>query len=235
MGAAGHAVPYGPHVQDGTFVVREPKQERSRLSFDKAVDAAVALLIERGSDAFTLNEVAALAGVSTGSIYGRVDSKDDLLRFAHAREMARIGAAQKQLFDPMPPADEPLATNVREVVATTSRFLRDNAAVMSPFMRLANSDPVIADAGRTAAWDMRDAFCAALLAARPEIHHPDPERAVAWSFTVVYSVVGRWLGLGGDVAAAGEGEWDQMLSDLSEMVTAFLSGGSPGPTAQDQN
>src|SRR4051812_25362918 len=126
MGAAGGAVPYGRHVQDGTFVVREPKQERSRLSFDKAVDAAVALLIERGSDAFTLNEVAARAGVSTGSIYGRVDSKDDLLRFAHAREMARLGAAQGQLFDELPSPDEPLADTAEAVVGITGRFLRDN-------------------------------------------------------------------------------------------------------------
>jgi AcrR family transcriptional regulator len=215
-------VPYGRPVQKGTFVVREPKQERSRLSFDRAVDAAVELLIERGSDAFTFNDVAARAGVSTGSIYGRVDSKDDLLRFAHAREMARISDQQKRLFEESAPPGEPLAASVRRLVATTSQFLRDNAAVMGPFMLLANSDDVIADAGRVTAREMLESFRTALL--RADIRHPEPERAIAWSFRVVYSVVARWLGLGGDAAAAGEGDWDQMLADLSEMVTAFLGG-----------
>ena len=37
---------------------RAPKQKRSRISFERAVDAAVELLVERRSDAFTLAEVA---------------------------------------------------------------------------------------------------------------------------------------------------------------------------------
>ena len=38
-------------------VLREPKQERSRRSFERVQDAALALLVERGPDAFTLAEV----------------------------------------------------------------------------------------------------------------------------------------------------------------------------------
>ena len=47
---------------------------------------------------------------------------------------------------------------------------------------------------------------------------------MSWSFTVIYSVLARWLGLGSDLASAGEGDWDSMLGDLAEMVTAFLTG-----------
>ena len=90
-GIARRAVsPYGRTVHNGNSSVREPKQERSRQSFEKAIDATVSLLSERRSDAFTLAEVAQLAGVSTGSIYGRVESKTDLIRAAQARETARI-------------------------------------------------------------------------------------------------------------------------------------------------
>jgi AcrR family transcriptional regulator len=91
--------------------VREPKQERSRQSFDKALDAAVALMVERGSDAFTLAEVAKRAGVSIGSIYGRVDSRDDLLRTAHAREMERIQALHRQAFDTPRPVGCPCTSS----------------------------------------------------------------------------------------------------------------------------
>jgi hypothetical protein len=69
---------------------------------------------------------------------------------------------------------------------------------------------------------MAGAFAAALLARREEIGHPEPERAAAWAFTVVYSVLARWLGLGSDRASAGEGEWGAILDDLAAMVTAFL-------------
>lgn len=85
-------------MENGNSLVREPKQERSRQSFDKAVDATVSLLVERRSDAFTLVEVAQRAGVSIGSIYGRVSSKDDLIRAAQARETARIREAQRAAF-----------------------------------------------------------------------------------------------------------------------------------------
>jgi hypothetical protein len=45
---------------------REPEQERSRASFGRAVDTAVALLVERRSAAFRLAEVAERSGVSIG-------------------------------------------------------------------------------------------------------------------------------------------------------------------------
>jgi AcrR family transcriptional regulator len=205
---------------------REPKQERSRASFERALDSAVALLVERRSASFTLAEVAERSGVSIGSIYARVDSKDDLLRAAHAREMVRIAAQQRGVFDALSSAEEEFARTVRRVIRATAEVLRDDAGVMAPFMVLANDDPVVAEAGRATHGELAEAFGRVLLARRPEIRHPDPEHAVAWSFTVTYSVLARWLGLGSDLASAGEGEWEQILDDLAAMVMAFLAGDS---------
>jgi AcrR family transcriptional regulator len=208
---------------------REPKQERSRASFERAVDAAVALLVERRSAAFTLAEVAERSGVSIGSIYARVDSKDDLLRAAHVREMARIAEQQRGVFDTLRPSDVGLPALVGRVVGATADLLRSNAGVMAPFMLLANTDPVVAEAGRATHGELAQAFAQVLLDRRPEIRHPDPEHAVAWSFTVVYSVLARWLGLGSDAASAGEGDWQRILDDLTAMVAAFLAPGRNEP------
>ncbi len=202
---------------------RQPKQERSRLSFDKTLDAAVALLVERRSDSFTLAEVVERAGVSTGSIYGRVDSKDDLVRTAQAREMARIISEQESAFARPAPDGEAFADTVTRVIGTLAEVLRRNAPVLAPFMVLGNTDELIAEVGKLGFEQSVDLFCAGILARRDDVSHPDPEGAVRWSFTVVYSVLARWLGLGSDPAAAGLGDWDQMLADLSEMVTTFLA------------
>jgi AcrR family transcriptional regulator len=210
-------------------VVRQPKQERSRLSFDKAVDAAVALLVERRSDAFTLAEVAQRAGVSTGSIYGRVDSKDDLIRTAQTRELARVMAETAAAFARPAPAGEAFPGAVARIVGTLAETLRANAPVLAPFMVLGNAHRGIAELGKSGYEQSVDLFCSALLARRDEIRHPEPDRAVLWSFTVVYSVLARWLGLGSEPESAGEGDWDQILADLAEMVTAFLTG--PGRTS----
>jgi AcrR family transcriptional regulator len=221
--APARGLPYGRDVGNVNAYVREPKQERSRVSFDKAVDAAVALLVERRSATFTLAEVADRAGVSTGSIYGRVDSKDDLLRTAHAREMARLSEEQRLAFEASGPAGEPFAATVTRLVQTVGGLLQRNAPVLAPFMLMAAHDPVIADGGRAGYDELSGAFGAALLARATSITHPEPERAVAWSCTVVYSVLARWLGLGSAPEAAGQGEWDVILADLAEMVTAFLT------------
>jgi AcrR family transcriptional regulator len=217
-------VSYRSSVTTSRAFSREPKQERSRASFERALDTAVALLVERRSAGFTLAEVAERSGVSIGSIYARVDSKDDLLRAAHVREMIRIADQQRGVFEALRPADDGLAGDVRRVIRATADLLRSNAGVMAPFMLLANTDPVVADVGRAAHGELAEAFAGVLLARRAEIRHPDPEHAVAWSFTVVYSVLARWLGLGSDLASAGEGEWEQILADLTAMVTAFLAG-----------
>jgi AcrR family transcriptional regulator len=202
--------------------VRAPKQERSRQSFEKAVDATVSLLSERRSDAFTLAEVAQLAGVSTGSIYGRVESKTDLIRAAQARETARIREVQRSAFSEPAPEGETFEAAVARIVVTLAQVLQAEAPVLSPFMRIGSDDPVVAQEGKLGFLDLVDLFRSALLARRDDIHHPDPERAVDWSFTVVYSVLARWLGLGSAPESAGEGDWEQILADLSEMVTAFL-------------
>ena len=233
----GYGVVVGAEIRrrpDGTDRYSRPaKQQRSRASFERAVDAAVALLVARRSDTFTLNEVAERAGVSIGSIYGRVNSKDDLLRVAHAREIARIGAEQATAFRSFEPAqDETLARTVAKTVATLADLLRDNASVLAAFMVLANHDSTVGALGKASHDEMVGDFCRAILTCRERITHPDPERAVKWACTVSYSVLARWLGLGSEQEAAGEGDWELILADLSEMVTAFLRPGG-GDTAAD--
>jgi hypothetical protein len=90
-------------------------------------------------------------------------------------------------------------------------------------MIIGNHDQIVAQEGKLGFEDSVDFFCSALMVCRADIQHADPERAVNWSFTVVYSVLARWLGLGSEPEAAGEGDWEQILADLSEMVTAFLN------------
>jgi AcrR family transcriptional regulator len=208
--------------------VRAPKQERSRQSFDRAIDAATSLMVERRSGAFTLAEVAARSGVSVGSIYARVSSKEDLIRVAHARLMQRLSDSTTRAFAQQADLDASLREVVGCAVGVLAELLRENAPAMSPFMRVAHRDPVIADAGRKAHEDMVAAFRTLLLTAGPAIRRPDRERAVSWSCTVVYSVLARQLGLGSDPDAAVEHPWDELVDDLTELVAAYLAGPPSG-------
>lgn len=202
-------------------LVREPQQARSRRSFDRALDAAVSLLIERGTASFTLIEVAKSAGISTGSIYGRVASKDDLIRAAHAREMVRLSADTKAAFACVA-SDGGESDVVGAAVLALADLLQRNAPMLSPFMLLSNHDDVIAAAGKAAYHEMTSMFEQILLQASSDRGF-QRRRDISWACAVSYSVLARQLALGTDPGAAVDFDIEQVVHELSRMVTAYLA------------
>jgi len=72
---------------------REPRQQRARLTVGAVLDASVKLLVRDGVDALTTNRIAAVAGVSIGSVYQYFPDKHaifEALRDRHADEMRRL-------------------------------------------------------------------------------------------------------------------------------------------------
>lgn len=188
------------------------------------MDAAVTLLTEHGDDSFTLADVARLAGVSIGSIYGRVDSKDGLIRSVQERELARIDSETTAAFSRIATDGRSgLDTVVASAIRTTGRILRSNAGILGPLMLRANSDPVVAAAGRRSATAMEKLYLDTILARREEILHPDPRVATSWTYVVVYSVFARYLGLGSSKESAGQGTWRATTANLTEMTVSFLT------------
>ena len=213
-------------------LVREPQQARSRKSFDRALDAAILLLRERGSTTFTLLEVAQAAGVSTGSIYGRVSSKDDLIRVAHSREMERIARETTESFAEAPRNGDD-HERVLFAVTALAGLLRRNAPVLSPFMLLANRDRVIATNGKAAYDEMTKQFESSLIGSSAA--NARRLEALHWSCTVAYSVLARQFALGSDPGAAADYRLTQVIDQLTAMITAYLAstGDETGITATD--
>jgi AcrR family transcriptional regulator len=203
-------------------LVREPQQARSRQSFERALDAAVALLVERGSPSFTLVEVARASGVSTGSMYGRIASKDDLIRAAHAREMDRLTAEADEDFAAAP-AGGSIAAASRFAVSAMAAHLERNRAILAPFMRLAHEDPVIAANGKASFDHMTVCFDSVLLSADAAPRGSRGTRAAQWARTVVYAVLARQLGLGSPPEAAADYSLDHVVHELTAMITVYLS------------
>ena len=61
-------------------VSRKPQQGRSKASLERMLAAGRELMLDRGSEEFTLQEVSERGQVSIGSIYLRFESKDNLVR-----------------------------------------------------------------------------------------------------------------------------------------------------------
>ncbi|MBB5138493.1 AcrR family transcriptional regulator [Thermocatellispora tengchongensis] len=202
--------------------VRAPLQERSQRSFDRVLDTALELLAEKGYSGFTITEVSRRSGVSTGSIYTRVDGRDDLLRAAQERFNERMAVEHLALTDPQRWAGLPLAQLLPSLVKETAAMLERNGAVLGAFLQRGAIDPAVASAGKASYQDLYDRFTALLLTRGDEIRHPDPVRAAGSCFVTVYAVLARALAL--DVAAeAAEGSnLGTLVEDVAKMSLAFL-------------
>src|SRR4030095_4207181 len=93
--------------------VRPPKQERSRQSLERVIEASMALLEEQGFDAFTIQDVSQRADVSVGAIYARFGNKESLLRAVHKHAMESIGAEHGAVAAGGGPAEGARATSVQ--------------------------------------------------------------------------------------------------------------------------
>ena len=202
--------------------LREPKQGRSRASFEKVIAAARTLMAESGYDGFTLADVVRASGVSIGSIYHRVSSKDDLLRVLHTRVLEEIEVEQAWIVCADRWEGFSLHQMLPQLLDELAEMLRRNAPILSAFMMRASVDEVTGRVGRASGKKLAEGFEALLLTRRDAIRHPDPVRAAHACFTTAYATYSRYLGLGSSLDSAGEGDWQILKADVSLMCGCFL-------------
>jgi len=184
---------------------RAPMQGRSRASFERMLAAAEKLLMERGSDDFTI--------------------ADDLIRAVQARALAEIDADMAQGLADATSKSKSLDELVRNLIDSLAEILRKHAEIFRPLMLRATFDEVIATVGKRSYAETERRFRETILARVHEIHHPDPERAVRSVFRIAYAALARYLGFGSSTTAAWEGDWQVLKEDLEVMSSAFLRHG----------
>ena len=202
--------------------VRAPKQDRSRASYERVIEAAIQLLAQRGADDFTLVEVSTLAKVSIGSIYGRFTSKEDLIRTVHYIVLQRVDLDRDAALARLDRDHHSLATLIPAMIRESGNLLRSHAAVLSALMTRAAVDPVIMAHGKQGHAATMQMFVALMLKFSSEITHPNPKHATEACFMISYSTIARYLGLETAPAAAGEGNWNDLIHDLGIMCLQFL-------------
>jgi len=201
---------------------RTPQQDRSRQSFERVLEAAIEILAEGGFEQLTLAAVSQRAGVSTGSIYGRVRGKEELLSAAQRRILQRVEARQAALLTGIQAERLPFSALVPQLVAALGEFLKAQANLLRPLMSRAPSDEAVAALGKQSFSKLEDGWSAVLLEHRSAIGHPRPEQAVQACFRLTYAAFARYLALGSTPDVAGEGDWEELKRDLGEMDLLFL-------------
>lgn len=168
---------------DGVAV---PQQQRSRESFARVRAATVQLLTEKGPSGVVIAEVSALAGVSVGTIYGRVGSRTNLLRLVHREELARMSASMTDTLEALE-IDDDLGSALAMLVHAFVAEMAKTAPLLSALKALASEDPELAGVGPAVWRDVRAAVVEALgRALGPTSRSLDPEWA-EWLFEVMFA------------------------------------------------
>lgn len=202
--------------------LRAPVQGRSKASYERMLAAAEDLLRSEGSCDFTLNAVSRKGKVSIGSIYNRFESKENLLHAVQLRVLQRVDADMHRRLAMAKAQTRDLPHLIVGLVEALAETLREHHEVMRPFMMRATEDPLIAQTGKDSYVLAATAIKDAMLEYEDQIQQPSPKRAVDTAFTVTYSAITRYLGLGLSTIGSWEGEWDVLKEDLAQMIAAFL-------------
>jgi AcrR family transcriptional regulator len=207
--------------------IRPPQQERSRASFERVLAAGAELLEERGYEAFTLAEVSRRAKVSIGSIYGRVESKDDLIHAIHARAMAELAEEHRESIAAARFARLSTAAVIAAAVREFAEPTRKHAPLLSVFMHRGAVDSAIADAGAESSREAGRRFKEVILARRKDIVHPDPEQAVDVAFRMAYCTISRQIMYGPTFESDRDIAWKELVDELGVACATYLLGMSP--------
>jgi AcrR family transcriptional regulator len=148
---------------------RRPTQQRSRERLERILAAAVELIARTGSDQVKMSEVAALAGISIGSLYQYFPDKSALIRALAERYNAESRRCIEQALEKATDRDS---------------LLQAWAGLMDQYLALMQAEPVMRDIWsgmqadhQLAALQLAESRdCASLLAAAMARAHPRADR-----------------------------------------------------------
>ncbi len=202
--------------------VRPPQQARSQETLHRILDAAEALVSEKGFEDTPVAEVVRRAGSSVGAFYTRFRDKDGLLHALYDRYYAEAIATADAALDP----ERWEGATIPEILSSVIRFLveiyRERTGLLRVFTLRNYSDPEFQARQERLSHHVNDRLTALLMARRHEITHPDPERAAAFGLTLVFSTLESVVLFGEFRSGALNLDDDELAVEFMRVYFAYL-------------
>lgn len=208
-----------------TDVSREPQQGRSQASLKRMLEATRDLMLQRGSEEFTLQEVSEQGQVSIGSIYLRFESKDNLVRGVIAQALESLEEDETRLMAQLDKNCTNLASLVSDFVDGYAEVLRKHAPLLRLTMERAEHDPLVAKPGRAHALRAERQAAESMLKHAAEFGGRDAadyKLKAQSGYHVIFATLARQLSLGSSGEAVHAYDWNQMKQELARMCLAYL-------------
>ena len=201
--------------------VRPPQQARSQQTLDRILDAAEALVSEKGFDDTPGRRDRAARRVLGGLVLQPLRGQGRAARRAlNERFLAQAIATADAALDPARWQE----TSIEETAAAVVHFLveihREQRGLLRAFAQRMRMDPEFQARRERLAQHVATGLSALLLAHRAEIQHADPQRAVGFALTMVFGSLEHTI-LFGELRSRAFAWTDDELS--TELARAFLA------------
>lgn len=181
-------------ISPAPVVSRRPQQGRSKASLERMLSAARELMLESGSNDFTLLDVSRRGKVSVGSIYLRFESKDILVRAVVADMLEDFARDEERMLGKLVSRSGSLPDFIPRYVAAFSELLHAQAPFRRIAMQRALCDPQVCRSWQEAAERSRALAVGAMLAFVDEIGGADKEGKAASAYHVINATLTREFG-----------------------------------------
>lgn len=206
--------------------VPQAVQERSRRTHKRIYEAGTRLLEQQGPGALTIANVASAAGVSTGSIYRRFGSKEQLLAVIQYEfvedfkaELARRLADER--LTPDASVDEVVGIAVRGFAET----FRARESLLRVLMLVSTENQAVLKVGSQGVTECGALIREVLLGLGDRIRRPDPDAAIDYVYRSMYSTCAFRAMFGEHVAFLAPAPWPLLIDEMTIAVRAYLTAG----------
>lgn len=159
-----------------------PRQERSRVSVERLLNATIALLDQSGLEGAVIPRIAAAAGMAPANVYRRFTDKNALLRAAFLHALVQSNEANQQLLQTHLTGSS-LAASAGKLMTLLIDQYRQHPHFVRALSRFieGDSDQEFVQQARALIGANVDLVVAALLAHQDEIAHAAPKQALRFA------------------------------------------------------
>ncbi|MCH9685251.1 MAG: TetR/AcrR family transcriptional regulator [Deltaproteobacteria bacterium] len=157
-----------------TPTIAEPRQQRSRRTLQRIIDAFEQALRDQTFEEVTVGALCERAGCSVGTFYGRVESKDVLLEHVRRRVFDEVQATLGAVLDPDHAKARSLSALLREQISVLVDFHTQRRGVLRAVMVQARRQTAFAGPTRDFNTALLHQVTQSWLVHRDAIAHSDP-------------------------------------------------------------
>lgn len=206
--------------------IRPPQQARSQETLHRILDAAEALVAEKGFEDTPVAEIVQRAGSSVGAFYARFPDKEALIHALYERYLEQATATADAALDP----ERWSGAELEEIIDAVVRFLvsvyREQRGLIRSFVLRNHTHPEFQARRERLSHYVNDRLTSLLLARRNSIAHPDPERAARFGLMIVFSVLDNAILFGETRSGALALSDEDLAAELVRTYVAYLGAGT---------